>query len=64
MQSLLKKYLNKHKLKKDANKMTTILGIHLVLLGLGAGLLVVKAVFFGGLYDSNIGEVRVISHPT
>jgi photosystem II CP43 chlorophyll apoprotein len=49
---------------QDANKMTTILGIHLVLLGLGAGLLVAKAVFFGGLYDSNIGEVRVISHPT
>lgn len=49
---------------QDANKMTTILGIHLILLGLGAGLLVAKAVFFGGLYDSNIGEVRIISHPT
>lgn len=49
---------------QDANKMTTILGIHLVLLGLGAGLLVVKAVFLGGLYDPNLGEVRVISHPT
>lgn len=49
---------------EDANKMTTILGIHLVLLGLGAGLLVAKAMFFGGLYDANLGEVRVISHPT
>ncbi|MBD2207897.1 chlorophyll a/b binding light-harvesting protein [Calothrix sp. FACHB-1219] len=49
---------------QDANKMTTILGIHLILLGLGAGLLVAKAVFFGGLYDSNLGAVRVISHPT
>lgn len=49
---------------QDANKMTTILGIHLILLGLGAGLLVAKAVFFGGLYDSNLGEVRIISHPT
>ncbi|WP_017651800.1 chlorophyll a/b binding light-harvesting protein [Fortiea contorta] len=49
---------------QDANKMTTILGIHLVLLGLGAGLLVAKAIFFGGLYDTTIGEVRVISHPT
>ena len=49
---------------QDANKMTTILGIHLVLLGLGAGLLVVKAVFLGGLYDPILGEVRVISHPT
>ncbi|WP_414528854.1 chlorophyll a/b binding light-harvesting protein [Nodularia chucula] len=49
---------------EDANKMTTILGIHLVLLGLGAALLVAKAMFFGGLYDANLGEVRVISHPT
>ena len=49
---------------EDANKMTTILGIHLVLLGLGAGLLVAKSMFFGGLYDANLGEVRVISHPT
>ncbi|MBW4644808.1 MAG: chlorophyll a/b binding light-harvesting protein [Goleter apudmare HA4340-LM2] len=49
---------------QDADKMTTILGIHLVLLGLGAGLLVAKAMFFGGLYDSIIGEVRVIAHPT
>ncbi|MBW4555826.1 MAG: chlorophyll a/b binding light-harvesting protein [Trichormus sp. ATA11-4-KO1] len=49
---------------EDANKMTTILGIHLVLLGLGASLLVAKAMFFGGLYDSTVGEVRVISSPT
>ncbi|TVP63913.1 MAG: chlorophyll a/b binding light-harvesting protein [Nodularia sp. (in: Bacteria)] len=49
---------------EDANKMTTILGIHLVLLGLGAGLLVAKSMFFGGLYDANLGQVRVISHPT
>ncbi|MGH7999131.1 MAG: chlorophyll a/b binding light-harvesting protein, partial [Brasilonema sp.] len=49
---------------QDANKMTTILGIHLVLLGLGAGLLVAKAMFFGGLYDSTVGEVRVITSPT
>ena len=49
---------------EDANKMTTILGIHLILLGLGAGLLVAKSMFFGGLYDANLGEVRVISHPT
>ncbi|NJM72796.1 MAG: chlorophyll a/b binding light-harvesting protein [Scytonema sp. RU_4_4] len=49
---------------QDANKMTTILGIHLVLLGLGAGLLVAKAMFFGGLYDSTVGEVRAITSPT
>ena len=36
---------------KDGSKMTTILGIHLVMLGLGAGLLVLKAVHFGGIYD-------------
>lgn len=36
---------------KDKNKMTTIIGIHLILLGLGAFLLVAKAAWFGGLYD-------------
>ena len=36
---------------KDKNKMTTIIGIHLILLGFGAFLLVAKAAWFGGLYD-------------
>ncbi|AFY72671.1 photosystem II reaction center protein P6/CP43 [Synechococcus sp. PCC 7502] len=52
---------------KDKNKMTTILGIHLILLGLGAFLLVIKAMFFGGLYDTwapGGGDVRVITNPT
>ena len=49
---------------EDKNKMTTILGIHLVLLGIGAFLLVAKAMFYGGLYDPTVGEVRVISDPT
>ncbi|NJO73205.1 MAG: photosystem II reaction center protein CP43 [Leptolyngbyaceae cyanobacterium RM1_406_9] len=52
---------------KDKNKMTTILGIHLVLLGLGAFLLVLKAMFFGGLYDTwapGGGDVRVVTNPT
>ncbi|NBD15382.1 MAG: photosystem II 44 kDa subunit reaction center protein [Cyanobacteria bacterium] len=52
---------------KDKNKMTTILGFHLVVLGIGALLLVFKAVFFGGVYDTwapGGGDVRVINNPT
>ncbi|GAX42415.1 photosystem antenna protein-like [Tolypothrix sp. NIES-4075] len=48
----------------DANKMTTILGIHLIFLGVGALLLVSKAMFFGGIYDSTISQVRLVSDPT
>jgi photosystem II CP43 chlorophyll apoprotein len=48
----------------DADKMTTILGIHLVLLGLGAFLLVFKAMGLGGLYDPIVQNVRVITDPT
>jgi len=48
----------------DTNKMTTILGIHLVLLGVGALLLVAKAMFFDGLYDPAVEDVRVITNPT
>ena len=49
------------------NKMSTILGIHLVILGIGAWLLVWKAMYFGGLFDPwsvGGGDVRVISNPT
>ena len=52
---------------KDKNKMTTILGIHLVLLGIGCWLLVWKAMYFGGVYDTwapGGGDVRVINYPT
>jgi photosystem II CP43 chlorophyll apoprotein len=49
---------------RDTNKMTDIIGIHLILLGLGALLLVAKAMFFGGLYDPAIAEVRTIANPT
>ncbi|AFY36552.1 chlorophyll a/b binding light-harvesting protein [[Leptolyngbya] sp. PCC 7376] len=48
----------------DTDKMTTILGIHLVLLGVGAFMLAAKAMFFGGLYDSSIENVRIITDPT
>ena len=37
---------------KDKNKMTSILGYHLVILGCGAWLLVLKAMYFGGVYDT------------
>ena len=52
---------------RDKNKMTTILGIHLCLLGIGSYLLVLKATVFGGLYDTwspGGGDVRLITNPT
>ncbi|MDC0831616.1 photosystem II reaction center protein CP43 [Geitlerinema sp. CS-897] len=52
---------------KDKNQMTNIIGFHLILLGLGALLLVAKAMFFGGVYDTwapGGGDVRIITNPT
>ncbi|NJM56280.1 MAG: chlorophyll a/b binding light-harvesting protein, partial [Synechococcales cyanobacterium RU_4_20] len=52
---------------EDERKMSSILGIHLVLLGIGAWLLVVKAMFLGGLFDpwaAEGGAVRVVTNPT
>ena len=47
--------------------MTTILGFHLIVLGIGAWLLVWKALYFGGVYDTwapGGGDVRIVTNPT
>jgi photosystem II CP43 chlorophyll apoprotein len=52
---------------KDRNKMTTILGIHLILISVGVFLPVLKALYFGGVYDTwapGGGDVRKITNPT
>jgi len=52
---------------KDKNQMTNIIGYHLILLGCGALLLVLKACVFGGVYDTwapGGGDVRLITNPT
>jgi photosystem II CP43 chlorophyll apoprotein len=51
----------------DRDKVTSILGYHLIALGLAAWLLVAKAMFWGGLYDTwapGGGDVRLVTHPT
>jgi len=45
---------------EDGKKMTTILGIHLVILGIGAILFVLKATQWGGIYDPLTNQVRLI----
>ena len=52
---------------KDKNQMTNILGYNLIFLGWGALALILKACFFGGIYDTwapGGGDVRLITSPT
>ncbi|MDJ1185548.1 chlorophyll a/b binding light-harvesting protein [Roseofilum casamattae] len=44
----------------DGDKMTSILGIHLVVLGIAAALLALKAAHFGGIYDPLLDRVRLV----
>ncbi len=52
---------------RDKNKVTSILGFHLIALGVAAYLLVGKAMIWGGLYDTwapGGGDVRLVTNPT
>ncbi|MEH1846122.1 MAG: photosystem II reaction center protein CP43 [Nostoc sp.] len=51
----------------DKDKVTSILGYHLIALGVAAFLLVGKAMLWGGLYDTwapGGGDVRLVTQPT